>query len=306
MKLNMRVECGRVRTIGGLGFMTWIRALKTLRRSQQKAVNEVFHWCEERGAFGGHVLRNLKNDRFLRLSVAKKLVDLFLRLDPRTDIKAFQSEFFKICRNNVLNGGEIKLRPNPPRIGRAADYDSHVAAISRINGRPLSMVERLLMKLEASSLISSERAELARMAMSGYAVWITWDRDTNGNASPFAFLKDDCAYDLRRALGLEISSSAIANRRVITYTYSSGDVRKLIRPTVADAGTHLRFQPREGPPPKEADWYGLTLPWPDDPLGKHSDEDGTYPPKCPEALHERINFPLSLTCQILDSKAPHP
>ena len=237
-------------------------------------------------------------DRFLSLDAANAFIDLFASVEIPKDLAKLQEAFLKVCHSYSLCGGEIQLIPYPDRLGRAADKSSFLLSIVSANSIMRSRIEYLLQRLESGTLSRTNQREISSLFMSMFAAWVTWDKESNGAESPFAFLKKKSSYDVRNALGLPIDRNVLSRAPIVIFEYSSINVDKLYRPTTADAAAYPRFAVRSPPPPEDSDWYGLTMPWQDNP---HDDPhtDSNYPPRRPEALHHRIKFPAVLKCEVL-------
>jgi len=286
-----------------MSLSAWEKVLSTYTGINPNQVTEAAALFEETGAFGSNVIRNLLNDRFLSDIAAKEFIDLFLRYpSASSDLPAFKKDFIKLCLDNSLCGGEIGLRPYPKRIGRAHEKSAFIHNISTSNSEPAPRIQRMLAKLEKGTLNSSQRSALSALKINEDGAWVTWDLTSSGDEHPFKFSTDKCAYDVRCALGLPITNSMMHNRPLLVIDYLSHSVGTLYRPTTADAAAHLRFEVRQPPPPPESDWYGLTVPWQDDPKGKRPSDFGLFPPKMPEALHDKLNFPDPIGCETYHNK----
>ncbi|MEA3008584.1 MAG: hypothetical protein QOJ91_276 [Sphingomonadales bacterium] len=251
---------------------------------------------EESGAFGHYTMRNLRADRFLSDAAAEDFSTVLLGHYATNDPDALRVDYLKTCYSHGLCGGEVGLAPYPLLLGRACDRSAFYNMMVRVNGVSRLTVERLLRDLERGRLTPTRQRTLRSMKMSAYPVWITWDRPSGGMNPPFSFLRSNSSYDLRCALGLPIDASVVSRRPVITFEYKSVYVSYLFRPTTADAASFTRFAVRQPPPPPDSDWFGLTVPWQDDPDNRLGGKSG-YPPKLPEALHEPIRFPPDVKCE---------
>jgi len=280
----------------------WDTALKSRSRRVRAKIRTTIAKCEESGAFGNFTIRNLLHDRFLSNSAANDFVDLFISFSNASDFSSLKSAFIQLCRSHALCGGEIGLKPYPKRIGRAIDKSRFINILVTANAITRSRAERLMQDLEKGTLTGTRRILLASLYMSEFGVWISWDRESNGEDPPFAFLRSKDAYELRNALGLPIDRAVLRRQPLLTFEYSGRAAGMLYRPTTADAADFLRFSVRQPPPPPESDWYGLTVPWQDDPHDKLQASKGLYPPKRPEALHGKIKFPQPITCETLYTK----
>jgi hypothetical protein len=275
---------------------TWESALLKRPPAVQAAVRAATAALEEHSAFSHYVLRNLTCDRFLSQAAADDFIDLLFKYRTAPDLKAFRREYIHVCHAHALCGGEIGLKPYPAKIGRAIEKAQFVAQVVTANGVSRRKIERLLQDLENDTLTPTNAKIIATLLMSRWAVWVTWDRSSNGRDQPFAALRRKSSYDLRNALGLPVNVVAMRKLPMLVFEYNSGHAGTLFRPTTADAAEYLRFCVRSPPPPPDSEWYGLTVPWQDDPYGK-SDYDGLYPPKMPEALHGSSVFPPGVRCE---------
>jgi len=182
-------------------------------------------------------------------------------------------------------------------LGRAVDRARFLNAVSTANGVTRYKLRRLLGKLKNGDLKPSEKIELSSYMMSEYGAWVTWDLESDGINPPFSFLSTDSPLQLREALGLDINDAAIHNLPMVAFAYESETVGTIHKPTTADAASGLRFRVRSPPPPAERDWYGLTVPWEENPRATSSSDERLFPPKRPEALHSPARFPVDVSCR---------
>jgi hypothetical protein len=243
------------------------------------------------GNIGARIAPNLRRDRFLSIDAAKDFADFFLHFDPAEAESAVLSKYQSVCRRHSLTGGEIRTGNYPPNLGRAVEAGKFKYKLATRLGLSLSQVSRLFDRLERNTPTSADLTILVASKMSDFGCWVTWDLESSGHASPFAFSSSRCAIEIRAALGLERSLKDI-RLPLLIFEYPSSAVEKLFRPTMADADAFLRFLPCDPPPPAEQDWFGLTSPWLDQVAPRT-----TSLPRRPEAVHAAIYFPGKLVCQ---------
>ena len=259
--------------------------------TRERIWNNLGHFERNFGKIGARIAPNLRRDRFLPAQAAKDFATFFLNFDSTEEASRILAKYQNICRRHALSGGEIRLQPYPPKIGRAVEAGKFKNKISAQSGISISQVSQLFDRLERDAMTGSDWAVLASCKMSQYGCWVTWDMESGGAESPFAFSGNLCALEIRAALGLERNLKEL-DLPLFVFEYSSSEVNALCRPTMADADAFLRFHPCDPPPPIEQDWFGLTSPWLDEILPAAG-----LLPRRPEAVHQAIAFPREIVCQ---------
>jgi hypothetical protein len=228
-----------------------------------------------RSDIGRVVVTNLDPlERFLPPESMARLLGAIAR-GASGDLGKVATAYEKACLKQVKRGGPVRLPKLPPVIGRAVERDRFVQHLLRhsdhFGGREKevqSFVEQIILGIP---LEGSQSAVL----MSAYASWASWDRDFP--AAPFAFAGDS-AEKVRASMGLD--PDARCDDGLLLLIYDRPDKTSLLRPTVADAGLFLFFEP----PPVRFNNHGLTKPW----LPGLCGVDGYSPQPRPEAIHEPV------------------
>lgn len=277
----------------------WNIRLALRAPAERDAISLTVAQYKDLGSLPNYTIGNLIKDRFLSDAAVDDFLDIFIDLSRTGDVASFRGEYIDRCHRHVLCGGEVGMKPYPQRLGRAADRAAYLQNLIKANGVTLATADELLTNLEEGVLTPVQRQLLLTLHMSEFGAWVTWDQDSKGAEPPFAFLRERVGYDLRNAMGLPIDDGVINHLPMVILEYRARNVAKLYRPTTADAAEFTRFVVRDPPPPEDSDWFGLTVPWQDDPDGKFVGGDVGYPPKRPEAVHARITFPADAACETL-------
>jgi len=234
---------------------SWERALNDhFLPAEQQAINESAIEFAGRGN-GRHIVASLQKERFLDPDDMQK-VQSFLLGANWSDYDLMTETYQNLCFGMVLKGGRIRGR-RPTTLGRAAEPLAFAKTVCEANGGTprLRTLSLLLSRLASGSPSRIDQDALIRLRMAKYASWVTWDQTTTGAAAPFSFSATLCADEIRGSLGL---SSVGFGRPIYLMTFPSEEGPKPIRrPTCADAGLQLRFEP----PPVGHNAYGLTKPW---------------------------------------------
>lgn len=244
---------------------------------------------------GQIVVTNLRHAEFLlpiprMLSVASTLWE-----HRSTDDTSLARHYRSECHKHVLQGGQID-GAIPRLVGRAVDREEFVERLYEWHGPdrggPLhnrDLARDFVRRLETGDVLSDAEKDLR---MSQYACWVTWN-EASPQGDPFAFASPRRSASILASLGLAPVNHS-PHRPLLLLSYSGSTVARLLKPTVADAGTYQYFQP---PPPGAA--YGRTRPWPAELAGTILAT--TDPPAGrPEALHEPIVFGSLLHAERID------
>jgi hypothetical protein len=277
---------------------SWYKALSTFFTvAEAKAIEESASSFQRLTGDGRHIVSALRADHFLPPLAMKKFQAFFLGADWTRD-RDMVDEYGQLCIQHVTLGGKIKAKPLPRRIGRALERESFIQQVFAGNGHIRKKdVVKLVDRLVTGTTTHTDNAVLSGLKMTPYAAWVTWDETTAGDEDPFGFSKPSCADDIRANLGL---STEGYTQPIILIEYSGSDVLALLRPTCADAGLFLRFEP---PPPKFKP-YGLTKPWEEFPppcSNSKRDKQLTFKPRA-EGLHHPIRFPSNLKSRRCDAR----
>jgi hypothetical protein len=267
---------------------SWATALKTyFTDADARRVEESAQFFETKTGVGRHIVPSLLRDHFFPVPGMREIQDFFLQANWSFTPNMIQ-QYGQLCISHVSTGGPIKT-PTPLRhIGRALEENTLINNVFTANGRkvPRKVIAKLIDRLVANQTTAVDNSVLKRLKMSPYAAWVTWDFDSSGYEDPFAFSAPLCADEIRANLGLSMESFG---QRIILLVYSSADAPSIVRPTCADAGLFLRFEP----PPADFDLHGLTKPWEEMPFKKKRSNPPDFRPR-PEALHGPIAFPDNL------------
>lgn len=224
---------------------------------------------------GRHVISNIKADHFISTRIMKEIVNLFCKLHRRR-VDHILQQYDQLCIDYKLQGGVVPISHKPKKLGRAIEKSPWVSVISD----PLlnmdfakSEAKQFVDRFIRNRLRTSDRMAMPRLRMSPYAAWVTWNLDSVGNQHPFSGLKKN-SDSVRASLGL---NQRYFGKPILILEYQNHAISELHRPTIADAGLHLRFQP----PDENVKEHGLTRPWEDWPGTKN-----LIAKPLPEALHK--------------------
>lgn len=236
-------------------------------------------------ARGRHIVAGLQAERFLGSDEMRVIQDFLLHADW-LNYDVTTKAYGRLCYGLVLRGGKIRGR-TPQMLGRAVEPAAFAKTVCDANrGRPrLRAVSALLSRVADGTANNVDQDALSRLQMAEFASWVTWDADSRGRAPPFSFSTPLCADEIRGSLGL---SQIGIGKPIYLMNFASSDAPKPItRPTCADAGLHLRFEP----PPLGELAFGWTKPWEEVPGHK----DPPAFPSRPEALLKGpMLFPASM------------
>lgn len=258
----------------------WDTVKLDLGREDKRRAERAERRFSER-AKGRHIVPNIRADRFLRKDALRKIAKMFALLaDAR--VREFEDHYRELCKTIVLKGGTVPERSVPSVLGRAVDHESWLADLSWDKTNPTltyDKAKRLVERFMLGHLTTADRLALPGVMTSPYAAWVTWDRDSGGVRPAFAQFGDDDADSIRISLGLEAEAMGDP---ILVINYRPRSIEQLFRPTVGDAGLHLRFFP----PPAHIKDFGLTRPWEDWP-GKEGLGLAFSAEPMPEALHRK-------------------
>lgn len=251
------------------------RAVQTLTPEQRAQLQKRLGNWSTRSRVGRVIVPNLNPlERFLPAGDMKELL-LAICNSPEDDLFLLGDAYKEACYRHIRRGGPAKMETLPILLGRAVERSSFIYWLFQRSGyftrqeEAEDFVERLI---NGDPLEGRE----PWLLMSQYSAWATWDLDNSEN-DPFVF---GSAEHVRASLGLD--PEARTDRGLLLLVYERPQTLRLFRPTVADAGLFLFFQPP--PPPIKS--YGLTKPW--EP-GIAQDSSYSPSPK-PEVLHEPIEM----------------
>ncbi len=276
------------------GRPTWERVVTGLSDDERADIIGSATWFEGECREGRHIMPSLRRDRFISEPAMQALASS-LKSAASRGTKAVADDYRRACFRHVLSGGKITPLVMPKQVGRAIEETDFIAGLCLANTRILQRdIRRLVLRMASNNLTGTERLALGGMFMSPYAAWVTWDRTTGGAAPPFTFSSKGCADEIRASLGLP---SRRMGKPILLVVYGGAAPSEIFRPTCADAGLYLRFEPPPAPPPEDHDHFGLTKPWEEFP-------DATYEPKPqPEGVHAKLAFPPSVSVARLSSLA---
>ena len=277
---------------------TWAKVIEPLPDSERELILTNAHWLEAENGIARYIVPRLKIDRFIPEDAIRELFSLLLRATT-LGTRAFWVEFRDWCSHHVLEGKRIWSSLEPDVVGRAVEFGEYATQLRRANpGVSLEEIKSLLLQLAQRKLSKRGRSRLESLFMSEFASWATWDVDSKGSKSPFAFATSNCADVVRAHLGL---SRKYYRQRLFTFAYDAAEVPELMRPTSADARMDAQFWPPPEPPPPENDGAGWTRPWFEWPAPHPDGElEARYRP---EAVHAKTTFPASIAAAWLKSSA---
>ncbi len=227
---------------------------------------------------GGHIVSNLKIESFIAQKSMAEIAGCLIRHSTKSAGVMLQ-EYMNTCFANVLRGGKVKRSAVPKLIGRAVEKDAWISSL--ISANP-SMSRRYVRDFVERLLVGRLRRidvlNMSAMQMSPFAAWVTWDLSSGGDDRPFHAFRRENADSIRGSLGLDDSSLGTS---IVLIEYKPKAVGELYRPTVADAGLHLRFLPISDP---KAD-FGRTRHWESHPSTINGQAANLLLEPMPEALH---------------------
>jgi hypothetical protein len=204
---------------------------------------------------GARIAQNLQLERFLPVPLMTELLLVLSRSAGRSATEILEA-FAEECHKYVCQGGDVRCDPFPRLLGRAVsrvEFEKHLelncGGYFHGSRRAISeFMERVFVHGSAPS------AGEADLPMSAYAAWVTSDHESaSRDQPPFTFLRSTSALELECALGLPPD----IRKPLLLLIYEGRSVSKLLRPTIADAGSYEFFMP---PPSEEC--CGRTCPWP--------------------------------------------
>jgi hypothetical protein len=277
----------------------WAAALSGRDQSEVDRIENGASWFSVNTRRGRHIVLSLKTDRFLPVRAMRRIQDILASSANSGDAKT-SDDYKLLCYSHVLRGGSVRT-PTPPIFGRAIEEEALLDAMLPANHPriPVDKLRSLVGRLVAGTMTRADMRALPSIKMAPFGIWVTWDRASGGANDPFAFSSARCADEIRASLGL---STLAVGHPILLITYSSAGVPQALRPTCADAGLYLRFEPPPAPPPPANDAFGLTKPWEEIPgLPEAIFERLDVAPR-PEAVHGSITVPRGIRISIRPSQ----
>jgi hypothetical protein len=254
------------------------RAAKSLSKRQRRAIRATLVRWSRNSSPGREIVRNIDPlERFLPSDNMKQILTVIYEArNERLD--RLEALYASECYKHVRTGGKIRC-PAPIAVGRAVEKEVFIEYLRKLPyfGTAQAAEDFVKRLVKKDSLSKGEASQL----MSAYSGWVTWDDSTLG-PDPFCFARSAISAEIVRAsLGLD-PDGKWRGKPLLLLVYRSSDL-DLYRPTVADAGLYLFFEP----PPSGLDAHGLTKPRPP---GMNRPISGLQPR--PEAVHGPCTFKL--------------
>jgi hypothetical protein len=234
---------------------------------------------------GRIVASKLPRERFLptaRLEELHKAIDKTPWLSPPTESDYLRTaEDYKLeCYLHVRQGGAVPSLIPCYILGRAIEFGVYAQELAHIH--PTFFTTRydaedfLIRLIMGDSMSPAEK--LLWMSQLPKSAWATWSQSPP-YSDPFDFC-DITGDSIRACLGLDPRYRDKNGLLLLVYDRPTGT--PLLRPTIADAGLFVFFEP---PPPPEEN-HGWTRPWPP---GFSPLPENRLTPR-PEAVHVPIAF----------------
>lgn len=281
--------------MGAPGAGSWDQALVGVAQADADRIEEGAKIFASSRGEGRHVVSSLKLEHFLPADKMTAFHRFFATADW-SDPDGYLRDYTDICIAHVLQGGAILGTPIPQKIGRAVEEAAFVDGVYKGNRKkiPRWRISELVDRLGRRPLSGVDRRALSKLPMSQYAAWVTWESNSGGVEDPFVFSAKECADEIRASLGLSVHA---LGQPILLVVYASSDAPEILRPTCADGGLFLRFEP----PPDYFHDHGLTKPWEELPVapsrkataaGRRAAKAVFHPR--PEGVHSQMIFPAML------------
>ena len=237
-------------------------ALENFSLKEKDIIEKILDLWSKQSNNGYRIKLNLFLEHFLAPELISKILQNIIinsdYLGEDNNTKLLEDGYQEICRQNLLQGGEISGE-RPIIVGTVINKSKFIGELKKqdkdgtifLNDpQEIENFVEALLKPDSNFFQIFITQERRSLKLKRYNTWVTWDTRSD---NPFSFRQTESPNEIRLCLSLAADTRFVEDD-LLLFTYKNDF--PIFRPTIADAQVGSYFQP----PPETFNNHGLTCP----------------------------------------------